>query len=48
MYAWALMFVFSVTMMTIYPAFIMPIFNKFDPLPEGELKSSIEGNKTRC
>jgi len=42
MYAWALMFVFSVTMMTIYPAFIMPIFNKFDPLPEGELKSSIE------
>ncbi|GMH57026.1 hypothetical protein TrST_g9715 [Triparma strigata] len=42
LYAWALMFVFSVTMMTIYPAFIMPIFNKFDPLPEGDLKTSIE------
>eukprot|EP00518_Triparma_eleuthera_P010875 CAMPEP_0182470880 /NCGR_PEP_ID=MMETSP1319-20130603/19407_1 /TAXON_ID=172717 /ORGANISM="Bolidomonas pacifica, Strain RCC208" /LENGTH=456 /DNA_ID=CAMNT_0024671381 /DNA_START=309 /DNA_END=1679 /DNA_ORIENTATION=- len=42
LYAWALMFCFSVAMMTIYPAFIMPMFNKFDPLPDGPLKESIE------
>ena len=35
------MFVFNVAMMTIYPEFIMPAFNKFEPLQDGELKTRI-------
>merc|ERR1719512_78646 len=27
--------------MTIYPVFIMPLFNKYEPLQEGQLKDSI-------
>lgn len=40
-YIWAFMFVFSVFMMTIVPVVIMPLFNKYEPLPDGELKDSI-------
>lgn len=40
-YVWAFMFVFSVFMMTIVPVFIMPLFNKYEPLPDGDLKKSI-------
>uniref|UniRef100_A0A7S1VGS5 CAAX prenyl protease n=1 Tax=Grammatophora oceanica TaxID=210454 RepID=A0A7S1VGS5_9STRA len=40
-YVWAFMFVFSVFMMTIVPVFIMPLFNKYEPLPDGSLKTSI-------
>ena len=40
-YVWAFMFVFSVFMMTIVPLFIMPLFNKYEPLPDGELKTKI-------
>jgi len=40
-YVWGFMFVFSVTMMTIVPVFIMPLFNKYEPLPDGELKKQI-------
>ncbi len=35
------MSVFSVIMMTIVPVFIMPLFNKYEPLEEGELKKRI-------
>jgi STE24 endopeptidase len=41
LYVWAFMFAFSVIMMTIYPVLIMPMFNKYEPLPEGELKDQI-------
>ena len=40
-YVWGFMFVFSVLMMTIVPVFIMPLFNKYEPLPDGELKRKI-------
>ncbi|OWZ07725.1 CAAX prenyl protease 1 [Phytophthora megakarya] len=42
MYVWAFLFTFSVVMMTLYPVFIMPLFNKFTPLEEGELRTRIE------
>ena len=29
-------------MITIYPDYIAPLFDKFTPLPEGELKTNIE------
>jgi STE24 endopeptidase len=39
LYVWAFMFAFSVIMMTLYPTIIMPLFNKYEPLPEGTLKT---------
>jgi STE24 endopeptidase len=41
LYVWAFMFAFSVFMMTIVPVFIMPLFNKYEPLVDGDLKRSI-------
>ncbi|KAG8653526.1 hypothetical protein MANES_05G031000v8 [Manihot esculenta] len=41
-YLWAFMFVLSLVMMTLYPVLIAPLFNKFTPLPEGELRAKIE------
>lgn len=40
-YIWAFMFVFSALMMTIVPVFIMPLFNKYEPLIDGDLKTRI-------
>jgi len=41
LYVWAFCFVFSLFMMTIYPVVIMPMFNKYEDLPENELKTRI-------
>jgi len=40
-YVWAFTFCFSVFMMTIVPVFIMPLFNKYEPLQDGPLKTQI-------
>jgi len=40
-YLWAFTFCFSVFMMTIVPVVIMPIFNTYEPLKDGILKTSI-------
>ncbi len=42
LYVWLTWFGFSLLMMWAYPAFIAPLFNKFRPLEEGELKRRIE------
>jgi STE24 endopeptidase len=34
-------FVFQLAMMVLYPMFILPLFNKFEPLPEGELRDRL-------
>jgi len=41
-YLWAFMLILSLVMMSLYPILIAPLFNKFTPLPEGELRSNIE------
>lgn len=41
-YLWAFMLILSLVMMSLYPILIAPLFNKFTPLPEGELRSKIE------
>ncbi|KAG0458780.1 hypothetical protein HPP92_021908 [Vanilla planifolia] len=41
-YLWAFMFALSIVMMTVYPILIAPLFNKFTPLPEGELREKTE------
>jgi len=48
LWAWAVWTGFSVLMMWAYPTFIAPIFNKFEPMPDGELKTAIEGLLQRC
>ncbi|KDP28583.1 hypothetical protein JCGZ_14354 [Jatropha curcas] len=45
-YIWAFMFVLSLAMMTLYPILIAPLFNKFTPVPEGELRQKIEALAT--
>jgi STE24 endopeptidase len=37
-----------VVLMMVYPAFIMPLFNKFTPITEGELASRIQRLLERC
>jgi len=41
LYVWAFTFVFSIIMMTLVPVVIMPLFNKYEKLPDGPLKDSI-------
>jgi len=41
LYVWAFMFIFSIVMMTLVPVFIMPLFNKYETLPDGKLKTRI-------
>lgn len=40
-WGFALFFLFQLVMMVLYPMVIMPLFNKFTPLPEGELQDSL-------
>ena len=48
LYVWAVWMGFSLFMLWAWPAFIAPLFNKFAPLEDVELKSRIEGLLTRC
>ena len=41
LYCWAAITVFSLVMQFIAPTWIMPLFNKFTPLEEGELRDAI-------
>jgi STE24 endopeptidase len=41
LYTWAVWVGYSLLMMLVYPAFIMPLFNKFTPLKEGELAGRV-------
>ncbi|KAJ1363598.1 hypothetical protein KIN20_023495 [Parelaphostrongylus tenuis] len=41
-YVWIFVSVVLFLLITIYPAFIAPLFDKYIPLPEGELKVAIE------
>jgi STE24 endopeptidase len=47
-WAWAFWLSFSLALMVIYPTFIAPMFNKFEPMPDGELRSRIEALLERC
>lgn len=47
-YTWILISGFSILMMWIYPTWIAPIFNKFEPLEEGDTLSRIKGLLERC
>ena len=42
LYIWSVVFVFQLIMNFVAPYIIFPLFNKFSPLEEGELKTAIE------
>lgn len=48
LYCWALLFAYSMFITLIYPIFIAPIFNKFTPLPDGELRTKLEQLATKA
>ncbi|KAF9177960.1 hypothetical protein BGZ51_007587 [Haplosporangium sp. Z 767] len=46
-YVWLFLVAFQLIMVSIYPTFIQPLFNKFEPLPQGELRTMIEALASR-
>jgi STE24 endopeptidase len=46
--AWAIIMAFSILMSWAFPTFIAPLFNKFTPLPDENLKKRIESLLERC
>lgn len=48
LYVWLFWSVFNLLIMFIYPTWIAPLFNKFSPLEDGEMKSRIEALLARC
>lgn len=41
-YLWVFFLAFQFVMITVYPIFIQPLFNKLEPLPEGKLRTEVE------
>lgn len=48
LWAWAFLIGFSLLMSWLFPTVIAPLFNKFTPLEEGDLKQRINGLLERC
>jgi len=48
LYAWGAWTAFMLLMMWAFPTFIAPLFNKFSPLEDGEMKQRIEALLNRC
>jgi STE24 endopeptidase len=48
LWAWVCVSAFQLLMMWLAPAVILPLFNKFTPMPEGELRDAIEAMAKRC
>ncbi|MCC5797201.1 MAG: M48 family metallopeptidase [Methylophaga sp.] len=48
LFLWAAWMGFALIMMWAYPAFIAPLFNKFTPLEDAELKQRVEKLLARC
>ncbi len=48
LWAWAVWVGFSLLMMWAYPTFIAPLFNKFEPMKNQDLKQAIESLLKRC
>jgi STE24 endopeptidase len=48
LYVWVVWVAFSVVMLVVYPTFIAPLFNKFSPMQEGDLKHRIEALLLKC
>jgi STE24 endopeptidase len=48
LWAWGAWMGFNLLMLVIYPTVIAPLFNKFEPLADLQLKARVEGLMARC
>ncbi|MCX6876720.1 MAG: M48 family metallopeptidase [Verrucomicrobia bacterium] len=48
LWAWAVVTGFQLALTYLAPSWIMPLFNRFTPMPEGALKQAIEALGERC
>ncbi len=48
LYLWVLWSAFNLLMLAVYPTFIAPLFNKFQPLADEALKTRIESLLAKC
>jgi len=48
LWAWVVVTTFQLLLTWLAPSLIMPLFNKFTPMPDGELKREIEALGVRC
>ena len=48
LWAWAFLVVWNLALILIYPRWLAPLFNRFTPLPEGELRERIGSLLERC
>jgi STE24 endopeptidase len=48
LWAWAVLVAFQMLVLVLYPTFIAPLFNKFEPLTDDALKTRIEALMKRC
>lgn len=48
LYLWVLWSAFNLLMLAVYPTFIAPLFNKFQPLTDESLKARIESLLAKC
>ena len=48
LWAWAVVTGFQLILTYLAPSLIMPLFNKFTPMPDGELKQDIEALGVKC
>lgn len=48
LWAWAVVTALQLLLTWLAPSLIMPLFNKFTPMPDGDLKREIEELGTRC
>lgn len=48
LWAWAVWALFNLLVLALYPTMIAPLFNRFTPLPDGELKDRIQALLARC
>lgn len=48
LYVWLFWAIFSLALFFIYPTWIAPLFNKFTPLEDGDMKTRIEALLARC
>lgn len=46
--AWVVTTAFQIFILFVYPKWILPLFNKFEPLADGELRSGIEAMAKKC
>jgi len=48
LWAWLAWIAFNLAVMVLFPTVIAPLFNRFEPLPEGEVRDRVQGLLARC